>query len=390
MTSSRTHGPWQGIDFDPTTDLARTAALCPEGWLEVFWDTNEKPHRLRPVRAFAVDLSAPDDYENALNQGPIDFGHEEWPHGRVFIARLSYERDGEGFMVVTDLLLGAADEPAHADLLPCSECPKCHRSMPLFPCGQCKAEMCADCGDEHTPPDCPPEFERYQQALAEAMIRPEEQVAGAGVEGQRLRRLRGELAAARDATLRARLPILGVRLELTAEPGEVRRRLAALGPDLRTLREEHGVTLGQLARALGIPASTLSGFELAGEGELPGDEQAKIRRIALGFRTLRENAGFGVRGVASALGIPHTIIGQIERAGRSVSNPAALHPCGECTCTAEGTCDWCRMNEAREAAEAEQAFAPAPTDERCATCSSLADGPHDRDCPTITEPDFDK
>lgn len=112
-----THGPWTGLDFDPTADLNRTAALCPDGWLEVFWDTNEEPARLRPVRAFAVDLSAPDDYESALEQGPIHFGLEDWPHGRMFIAKLSYERDGDGFVVVGDLLTGPHG-PAYADVLP--------------------------------------------------------------------------------------------------------------------------------------------------------------------------------------------------------------------------------------------------------------------------------
>lgn len=175
--TSRTHGPWQGLDFDPTTDLNRTAALCPLGWLEVYWETNYEPASLRPTRAFAVDLSAPDDYESALHHGPIDFGLEEWPHGRMFIAKLSYERDGDGFVVIADLLRGSGDQPAHADPLPLVTCPKCqHAATLLIPCGSCNAVMCEDCGDEHTPPDCPPEFERYQASLA-ALNPPAVQVA---------------------------------------------------------------------------------------------------------------------------------------------------------------------------------------------------------------------
>jgi hypothetical protein len=166
-----THGPWTGLDSDPVADLNRTAALCPEGWLEVFWDTNDEPAHLRPVRAFAVDLSAPDDYESALCQGPIDFGLEDWPHGRKFIAKLGYERGEDGWCLIADLLVGPDGQPAHADLLPLDKtCPKCQRQVArVTACRDCKAEMCEDCGDEHLVPDCPPQYENYLAALTAGM-----------------------------------------------------------------------------------------------------------------------------------------------------------------------------------------------------------------------------
>ena len=30
-----THGPWIGLDFNPLTDIARTAPLCPDGWVKL-------------------------------------------------------------------------------------------------------------------------------------------------------------------------------------------------------------------------------------------------------------------------------------------------------------------------------------------------------------------
>jgi len=53
------------------------------------------------------------------------------------------------------------------------------------------------------------------------------------------------------------------RPALSRDPALVVQRLAALGPHLRALREQYGLSMGDLSRALGCPPARLSMLELA-------------------------------------------------------------------------------------------------------------------------------
>lgn len=53
------------------------------------------------------------------------------------------------------------------------------------------------------------------------------------------------------------------RPTITHDPELVDQRLAAFGPHLRALREQYGLSMGDLARALGCPPARLSQLELA-------------------------------------------------------------------------------------------------------------------------------
>lgn len=186
----------------------------------------------------------------------------------------------------------------------------------------------------------------------------------------------------------------------TTDEAELRDRMTILGFELHRLREHHGVTLGQLARAIGTTPDVLSSFELAETPRLPADagevvragfvlgvrtmasawaaevgvlgeahrtatcaamdrivadllggagqttEPEKLRALGLLFRRVREAAGFGVKGLASALGVPTTTIAAIERGGAETEPQPGLHPAGTCTCTGEGRCEWCETNAA--------------------------------------------
>ena len=52
------------------------------------------------------------------------------------------------------------------------------------------------------------------------------------------------------------------RPTISRDPEVVAERLAAMGPHLRALREQHGLSMGDLARALGCPPARLSMLEL--------------------------------------------------------------------------------------------------------------------------------
>lgn len=65
------------------------------------------------------------------------------------------------------------------------------------------------------------------------------------------------------------------RPQLSRDPEVVAKRLAAFGPHLRKLREQYGLSMGDLARALGCPPARLSMLEL-GEPD-PVREGAGVR-----------------------------------------------------------------------------------------------------------------
>lgn len=120
-----THGPWRGLDFDPTTDFTRTAQLCPEGWLEVFWNTDDQergPH-LAIARVFGVerdrliDDAFYDEMEAWRGFDPEDFGLGAWPHRRMFILRLEWDV-GDDLSCSSELLRAPDGELAYADPLP--------------------------------------------------------------------------------------------------------------------------------------------------------------------------------------------------------------------------------------------------------------------------------
>lgn len=50
---------------------------------------------------------------------------------------------------------------------------------------------------------------------------------------------------------------------IISDPEQVQQRLVAFGPHLRALREQHGLSMGDLARAVGCPPARLSMLELA-------------------------------------------------------------------------------------------------------------------------------
>lgn len=52
------------------------------------------------------------------------------------------------------------------------------------------------------------------------------------------------------------------RAQLTKDPALVQDRLTAMGPHLRAMREQYGLSMGDLARSLGCPPTRLSMLEL--------------------------------------------------------------------------------------------------------------------------------
>lgn len=93
----RLPGCWSGLDFDPTTDIGRTVALCPDGWVELYWHTSsdaaQAPGEFSALHLFGVMLDDVDEVQEAIREivGGLPTEAETWPDGRLCIGRLVYD-----------------------------------------------------------------------------------------------------------------------------------------------------------------------------------------------------------------------------------------------------------------------------------------------------------
>lgn len=173
-----THGPWIGLDFNPLTDIARTAPLCPDGWVELLWNSHidgDEPGEFSALRAFGIRLDTAAELLAAVSEvvGGLPSDANTWPDGRMCIGRLVWDSgDREvGLPPSWGVELLEVDEAlVYSEPLPLVTCPKCQHQVPLvIACRECKAEMCEDCGDEHLVPDCPPAYASYLAAMTAGM-----------------------------------------------------------------------------------------------------------------------------------------------------------------------------------------------------------------------------